>query len=77
MGYLNANNAAVSVAKDAAGPFVAPSEVTVRSGEYPISRPLLFYSPGEPTGVVTVFLNFALSPDGQRVVHDNDFVPLK
>ena len=77
MGYLNANNTAVSVAKDAAGPFVSPSEATVRSGEYPISRPLLFYSPGEPTGAVKMFLDFTLSPDGQRMVHDNDFVPLR
>ncbi len=77
MGYLNPNNAAVAVAKDPAGPFVTPSEATVRSGEYPISRPLMFYSPGEPTGAVKVFLDFVLSPDGQRIVHDTDFVPLK
>ena len=77
MGYLNAKNAAVAIGKTAAGPFVAPSEEAVRSGAYPISRPLLFYSPGTPQGATKAFLDFVMSPDGQAVVHKVDFVPVK
>ena len=76
MGYLNPKNAAVAVAKSEAGPYVLPSEATVHSGEYPISRPLFFYSPGQPTGAVKAFLDYVLSPEGQQVVRTIDFVPI-
>lgn len=77
MGYLNPRNAAVAVANTAAGPYVAPTTDHVRSGAYPIARPLWFYSAGEPQGVVKAFLDFALSPDGQRIVRETDFVPVR
>jgi len=76
MGYENPQNATVAIAKTAAGPFIKPSEETVRSGAYPISRPLLLYSHGEPAGVVKAFVEFMLSPEGQAVVRKIDFVPL-
>ncbi len=77
MGYLNPRNAVVAVAKTAEGPYIEPSEDAVRSGAYPISRPLFFYTRGEPPAVVKAFLEFVLSPDGQRVVKQIDFVPLE
>ncbi len=76
MGYLNPKNAVVEVAKTAAGPYVAPSEETVRSGTYPISRPLLLYSRGSAQGTVKEFLDFVMSADGQQVVRRIDFVPV-
>ena len=77
MGYTNPKNAVVSVAKTASDPFIAPSEETVRSGAYPISRPLFLYSRRAPEGVVKAFVDFTESPDGQAVVRKIDFVPLK
>ncbi len=77
MGYLNPKNAVVAVAKTAADPYVTPSEETVRSGSYPISRPLFFYSRGTPQGAVKAFLDFVMSPEGQAVVRKVDFVPVK
>jgi len=77
MGYLNPKNAVVAVAKRADGPYVVPSVDSVRSGTYPIARPLFFYSRGEPQGVVNAFLEFVLSPDGQVIVTQTDFVPVK
>ncbi len=76
MGYLNPKNAAVAVAKTSDGPYVTPSEDAVRSGSYPISRPLLLYSRGAPEGMVKVFLDFVMSPEGQQVVRTIDFVPV-
>lgn len=76
MGYLNPKNAVVAVAKTASDPYVTPSEDTVRSGVYPISRPLLLYSRGVPQGVVKAFLEFVMSAEGQQVVRRIDFVPV-
>lgn len=76
MGYVNPKNAVVAVAKTAAGPYVSPSEHAVRSGDYPISRPLLLYSRGAPQGAVKAFLDFIASPGGQEVVRRIDFVPV-
>ncbi len=77
MGYLNPRNAVVAVARTAADPYVTPSEEAVRSGSYPISRPLFFYSRGMPQGAVKAFLEFVMSPEGQAVVRKVDFVPMK
>lgn len=52
---------------------VAPTHEAVRSGAYPISRPLTLATIGAPTGDVKAFIDFMLSPDGQAVVA-KDFV---
>jgi len=76
MGYLNPKNAVVAIAKTADGPYLAPSEESVRSGLYPISRPLLLYSRGVPQGLTKAFLDFILSSEGQQIVRRIDFVPV-
>lgn len=55
-------------------PAVMPSEKSVASGEYSISRPLLLYTRGEPTGMVKAFLDFCLSADGQKIVRETGYV---
>ncbi len=77
MGYLNPKNVAVGVAKAAGEPSVTPSEEAVRSGRYPISRPLFLYSRGAPQGLAKAFIEFVMSADGQRIVKQIDFVPVQ
>ena len=55
---------------------VAPEEKSIRSGEYPISRPLLLVTKGLPAGNVKRFIDFMLGPDGQAIVGKN-FVPVR
>lgn len=55
---------------------VAPVEKSVKSGEYPISRPLLLVTKGLPKGKVMRFIDFMMGPDGQAVVAKN-FVPVR
>ncbi len=76
MGYLNSRNSVVSVAKTPEGPYVEPSIASVQAGTYPIARPLLLYSRDESQGLTQAFLSFTLSPDGQAIVQQTDFVPL-
>ncbi len=76
MGYLNPRNAAVAIARTAVGPFLLPTEVFVREGTYPISRPLFLYSRETLQGLTRAFMDFVMSPEGQEIVRRTDFVPV-
>ncbi len=77
MGYLNPKNQAVAVAKTAADPYIIPNEADIRSGRYPIARPLFLYALDEPNGLLKAFLDFAQSSEGQAIVRKTDFVPVQ
>ena len=62
---------------DANSGYEKPTIDNVVSGKYPISRPLLLYTNGEAAGLVKEFIEFALSPEGQKIVKKTDFVPVK
>jgi phosphate transport system substrate-binding protein len=55
---------------------VVPSMETVTNGSYPISRELYWFFNGTPTGEMKNLLNWALSPDGQKIAEETDYVPL-
>ena len=76
MGYLSPKQKALAVAKDARSLFVAPVIAAVRDGSYPIARPLFFYTRDATAGARQQFIDFVLSPEGQRVVSEQDFVPV-
>lgn len=48
---------------------------TIRSGNFPISRPLLLVSKDLPRGLAREFINFSLSPQITDLVKKHDFVP--
>lgn len=77
LGYVTSRQKALPIAPTAGKAAVVPSVDTVISGEYPISRPLFMYTRGEPTGVVKAFMDFVLSDEGQKIVLELDFVPIK
>ena len=57
-------------------PAVLPSVEAISDGTYPISRDLYWFFNGKPTGELKKLLNWALSPDGQKVAEEIDYVPL-
>jgi phosphate transport system substrate-binding protein len=77
MGYISPREKALAIARDAASPAVSPTIDNVLSQAYPISRPLLMVSRGQPRDLVADFLAFVLSPEGQKIVSKIDFVPVK
>ena len=77
MGYISPREKALAIAKDAGSPYVPPTIANVVSQAYPISRPLLMVTRGQPQGLVADFLDFVLGPEGQKIVKDIDFVPVK
>jgi phosphate transport system substrate-binding protein len=56
---------------------VAPTAEQVKSGRYVLTRDFLFVIRGEPTPPIKQFLDFVLSPDGDRVILANGAVPLR
>ncbi len=56
---------------------VTPSQDTVLKGTYPISRPLFMYTNGKPKGLAKDFIDFVLSKEGQKIVKEQGFIPLK
>jgi phosphate transport system substrate-binding protein len=55
----------------------APTAENVKSGRYFLTRDFLFVIKGEPAGPVRRFLDFVLSPEGDRVLQANGAVPLR
>jgi phosphate transport system substrate-binding protein len=47
---------------------IAPTMANLRDGKYPLERPLVLVTRGEPKGKVKLFVDFILSPEGQKFV---------
>lgn len=67
----------VNVAAKAGGIYASPlNSEDVKSGKYPLSRPLNQYINGTPTGALKAFLEYELSSTGQMVVEEEGFFPI-
>ena len=75
LGYLTPHVKALALSKSG-GPFVSPSVQTALDKSYSLSRPLYFYLPKKPEGMIKEFVDFVLSERGQAIVLEMDFVPL-
>ncbi|MEN6379329.1 MAG: phosphate ABC transporter substrate-binding protein [Methanofastidiosum sp.] len=76
LGYIDADVKALRIKLDN-GTQVAASVSNVINGSYPISRSLYFLTKGEPKGLSKAFTDFILSDEGQKIVEEEGFVPLK
>lgn len=57
-------------------PCVSPSMEAALDGSYPISRPLLMYTPGEPVGEVRKYLDWVLGEEGQCIMLEAGYTPV-
>ena len=71
LGYLSKKVKTIAIDE------VMPSVETAKSGTYPLARPLYMYTNGEPKGLAKEFIDFVLSPKGQKIVKARGFVPVK
>jgi len=55
----------------------APTQKSVRDKSWPYARPTFFYTNGEPAGLAKAFVDFTLSPAGQKIVDAVGFVPVQ
>jgi phosphate transport system substrate-binding protein len=77
MGYISAKHKALLVAKTADAPYEPPTVEHVIKGDYPISRPLYFYTKNDASADVQKFVDYILSAEGQSLVTKLDFVPIQ
>lgn len=71
LGYVTGSVKAISVDG------VMPSRESVLRNKYPITRPLFMYTVGAPQGDIKKFMDFVKGPEGQKIVGEEGFVPLK
>lgn len=65
------------VKKDAKSKGVYPTAATIKNKTYPISRYLYMYLKSGPTGETKVFIDWVLSSEGQKLVVETGYFPLK
>lgn len=75
LGYVTPDQKMIAIARLPTGPYIIPSLQAVTDGSYPISRPLFMYTPGQPDGLIKIYLDWILN-EGQQQVKDLGFVPL-
>ena len=77
MGYHTKDVKWLKIAKKKGEPGVEPSVESALDGSYPIARPLHIYTLGEPTGAIKEYLDWILSEEGQRIVLEMGYVPVR
>jgi len=76
LGFITPNVKALKL-YNSKGVAIAPGIATVLDHTYPVSRPLYMITKGQPAGLAKDYIDFILSPDGQKIVEEQGFVPLK
>lgn len=71
LGYENADTKVLKVDG------VAATVETVTDASYPLSRELYIASDGQPSGLLATYLDWILGEEGQKVVAEQGFVPLR
>ena len=77
LAYLNRYVKPLAVSYDGGGHYAVPSVETAADGSYPIVRPLYYYYDAAKEQTVSSFISYALSPEGQKSVLEQGFVPVR
>jgi phosphate transport system substrate-binding protein len=67
----------VKVKKDDKSPGFLPTPESIKTGEYPITRYLFMYLKSKPTGAMKEYIDWILSPEGQKLVVETGYFPVK
>ena len=65
------------VKKDDKSPAYLPTAETIKNKTYPISRYLYMYLRNRPTGEMKAFIDWILSPEGQKIIEGVGYFPVK
>lgn len=76
MGYATPDVKMLRIARKTGEVAVPPTPENTLNHSYPIARPLLMYSLGEPTGAVKTYMDWILGETGQKIVTQSGYVPL-
>lgn len=56
---------------------VEASETNVKNGSYKLQRPFIYVTKGEPAGLAKAFIDFILSPEGQKLIVEEGAISVK
>jgi phosphate transport system substrate-binding protein len=59
------------------GDCVIPSVASATDGSYPIARPLLMYTNGQPQGDIKAYMDWLMSDDGQCIIKKKGYAPVR
>ena len=76
MGYATPAVKMLKVAHQPGESAVAPTVANTLDKSYPLARSLQLYTLGEPQGEAKAYIEWILSPAGQRILEENGYVPL-
>jgi phosphate transport system substrate-binding protein len=65
------------IARDSESPCATPSMQSAVDGSYPIARPLMTYTLGQPEGAVADYLDWIRSDEGQCIVREVGYAPMR
>jgi phosphate transport system substrate-binding protein len=71
--YLTDNVKGLDV--DKGNGMVEPTAENILEGDYPLARPLHFYTDGQPAGLAADFIEYILSEEGTEIVYDVGYFP--
>lgn len=74
--YVNKDVKDIAVSYDKGKTYVLASKENAKNKSYPIVRPLFFYYPTTKEAYVKPFINYVLSPEGQKTVDDIGYIML-
>jgi phosphate transport system substrate-binding protein len=76
MGYATDDVKMLRLASEDGGTAYEPSVANTNNHTYPLARALHVYTLGEPEGALKAYIDWILSPAGQKIVEDSGYVPL-
>jgi len=76
MGYATDSVKSVKLSTGEGKTAYAPSLENVAAGHYPLARPLRMYTLGQPQGAAKEYLEWILSPAGQKIVEESGYIPV-
>jgi len=74
-GALRAGLRIVRLKANATSPALSP--LNADGGRYPLLRPLYQFTDGAPKAAVQAFFEFEASPEGQRIILENGYLPVQ
>jgi phosphate transport system substrate-binding protein len=77
LAYIEKSTKPLKVSFDKGKTFVEPTVASAKTKTYPITRPLFLYYLNGAEKTVSPLVNFILSDEGQKIVLNEGFVPLK
>jgi len=66
-----------AIKKDDKSAGILPTTETIKNNTYPITRYLYMYMTNRPTGEIKKYIDWILSPDGQKIVVEIGYFPIR